>query len=56
MTAALTLGEDMTHAQAADVLGVAEGTIAWRMSEIRKQLRGLAAQSGTDSTGKEALA
>ena len=55
ITAALTLGEEMTHAQAADVLGVAEGTVAWRMSEIRKQLRSLAA-NGTDSTGKEALA
>ncbi len=56
MTAALTLSDDMTHAQAADVLGVAEGTIAWRMSEIRKQLRSLAADRDTDSTGKEALA
>jgi len=38
-TAALTLGDDMTHAEAAEVLGVSEGTISWRLSEIRKRLR-----------------
>ena len=38
-TAALTLGEELTHAQAADILGVSEGTISWRLSEIRKRLR-----------------
>jgi len=42
-TAALTLGEEMNFAQAADVLGIAEGTVAWRMSEIRKRLKTLAA-------------
>ncbi|NNC38286.1 MAG: RNA polymerase sigma factor [Acidimicrobiales bacterium] len=51
-TAALTLGEDMNFAQAAEVLGVAEGTIAWRMSEIRKRLKTLASKD----IGKEALA
>ncbi len=53
-TAALTLGQDMNFAQAADVLGVAEGTVAWRMSEIRKRLKTLA--SGNDNRGKEAWA
>ena len=38
-TAALTLGEELTHAQAAEILGVSEGTISWRLSEIRKRLR-----------------
>jgi len=38
-TAALTLGDDMTHAQAAEILGVSEGTISWRLSDIRKRLR-----------------
>lgn len=38
-TAALTLDDEMTHAQAAEVLGVSEGTISWRLSEIRKRLR-----------------
>ncbi|MEM1386299.1 MAG: RNA polymerase sigma factor [Pseudomonadota bacterium] len=40
-TAALTLGDDMTHAQAAAALGVSEGTISWRLSEIRKRLKAL---------------
>ncbi|WP_026941702.1 RNA polymerase sigma factor [Hellea balneolensis] len=53
-TAALTLGEDMNFAQAAEVLGVAEGTIAWRMSEIRKRLKSLASKD--NGLGKEALA
>ena len=53
-TAALTLGEEMNFAQAADVLGVAEGTVAWRMSEIRKRLKSLA--SNDNGFGKEALA
>ena len=41
-TAALVLGDDMTHAEAAEVLGIAEGTVAWRMSEIRKRLKAMA--------------
>jgi len=43
-TAALILGGDLTHADAAELLGVSEGTISWRMSEIRKKLREIAAQ------------
>ena len=53
-TAALPLGEDMNFAQAADVLGIAEGTVAWRMSEIRKRLKTLASRDG--NKGKEAWA
>ena len=53
-TAALTLGEEMNFAEAADVLGIAEGTVAWRMSEIRKRLKALA--SNDDNKGKEAWA
>lgn len=41
-TAALTLGEQMNFAEAAEILGIAEGTVAWRMSEIRKRLKTLA--------------
>ena len=37
-TLALIL-DDVTQAQAAEVLGVSEGTIAWRMSEVKKRLR-----------------
>lgn len=45
-TLALTLGEDLTQAEAAEVLGVSEGTIAWRMSEVKKKLRAMAAEEG----------
>jgi len=56
-TAALTLGEEMNFAQAADVLGIAEGTVAWRMSEIRKRLKTLAANyDGSGDNGFGALA
>ncbi len=53
-TAALTLGEEMNFTQAADVLGIAEGTVAWRMSEIRKRLKLLASIDNT--VGKETRA
>ncbi len=43
-TVALVLGEEMTQAEAGLVLGVSEGTIAWRMSEVKKRLRAIAAQ------------
>ena len=52
-TAALTLGEQMNFAEAADVLGVAEGTIAWRMSEIRRRLKTMASKD--NGLGAEAL-
>lgn len=41
-TVALVLGEDMTHKQAAEVLDLSEGTISWRMSEVKKALREIA--------------
>ena len=53
-TAALTLGEEMNFAEAADVLGVAEGTIAWRMSEIRRRLKTIASKD--NGLGEEAIA
>jgi len=53
-TAALTLGEQMNFAEAADVLGVAEGTVAWRMSEIRRRLKTMASKD--NGLGEEALA
>lgn len=46
-TVALVLGEDLTQAQAAEVLGLSEGTIAWRMSEVRRRLRAIAAKETT---------
>jgi RNA polymerase sigma-70 factor, ECF subfamily len=41
-TVALVLGEEMTQADAGIVLGVSEGTIAWRMSDVKKRLRAMA--------------
>ena len=42
-TVSLVLGEEMKQADAAEVLGVSEGTIAWRMSEVKKRLKTLRA-------------
>jgi len=39
-TLALVL-DDMTHAEAGEVLGISEGTVSWRLSEARKQLKTL---------------
>ncbi len=41
-TVALVLGEEMTQAEAGQILGLSEGTIAWRMSEVKKRLRAMA--------------
>ncbi|MDH3263890.1 MAG: RNA polymerase sigma factor [Paracoccaceae bacterium] len=41
-TVALVLGEEMTHREAGEVLGVSEGTVSWRMSEVKHHLRALA--------------
>ena len=41
-TVALTLGEELTQKETAEVMGLSEGTIAWRMSEVKKHLRALA--------------
>lgn len=43
-TVALVLGEEVTQFQAGEILGVSEGTVAWRMSEVKKRLRVLAAK------------
>lgn len=43
-TVALVLGEELTQAQAGEVLGLSEGTIAWRMSEVKKRLRAMRAE------------
>jgi len=41
-TVTLVLGEEMTHAQAAEALSLSEGTVSWRMSEVKKRLTALA--------------
>ena len=45
-TLALIL-DDITHADAAQILGVSEGTISWRVSEAKKRLRALKEQEET---------
>ena len=40
-TLALTLDAEMTHREAAAVLGLSEGTISWRMSQVKDRLRAL---------------
>jgi RNA polymerase sigma-70 factor (ECF subfamily) len=37
-TAVLVAGGQLTHAEAANILGVAEATVAWRMHEVRRIL------------------
>jgi RNA polymerase sigma-70 factor (ECF subfamily) len=38
-TLVLVAGEGMSHAEAADSLGVAESTVSWRIHEARRKLR-----------------
>lgn len=47
-TLALTMGEDLTQAEAAQVLGLSEGTIAWRISDVKKRIRALAEEEATE--------
>src|SRR5699024_5478367 len=35
-TAVLVAGQQLSHAEAAKVLGVAEATVSWRMHEVRR--------------------
>src|SRR4051794_19987051 len=37
-TVVLVAGQQLTHAEAAQILGVAENTVAWRMHEARRML------------------
>jgi RNA polymerase sigma-70 factor (ECF subfamily) len=39
-TAVLVVGQQLSHAEAALLLGVSESTVAWRMHEIRRLLSG----------------
>lgn len=39
-TVVLVAGQELTHAEAAAILGVAENTVAWRMHEARRLLSG----------------
>ena len=37
-TAVLVAGQQLTHAEAAEILGISEATVAWRMHEVRRIL------------------
>ena len=37
-TVALVLGEETTHKEAGKALGISEGTVSWRMGEVKKAL------------------
>jgi RNA polymerase sigma-70 factor (ECF subfamily) len=37
-TAVLVAGQQLTHAEAAEILGIAEATVSWRMHEVRRIL------------------
>lgn len=41
-TVALVVDEDLSQAEAAQVLGISQGTVSWRMSEVKRHLRALA--------------
>jgi RNA polymerase sigma-70 factor (ECF subfamily) len=45
-TALLVLAEGFSHREAGEMLGVKEGTISWRLHEIRRQLSSLDAKEG----------
>jgi RNA polymerase sigma-70 factor (ECF subfamily) len=40
-TAVLVVAEGLTQGEAAEVLGIPEGTVAWRMSEVKRRLKAL---------------
>ena len=45
-TAALVVGEGLGQAEAAEILGVTTGTVGWRMAEVKKALKAMAAEDG----------
>lgn len=38
--AVLVAGQQLTHAEAAEILGIAEATVSWRMHEVRRMIGG----------------
>ena len=43
-TVVLVAGQQLSHREAAEILGVAEATVSWRMHEVRRLLAGDAAK------------
>ena len=43
-TVMLVVEEGLRHAEAGEALGVSESTVSWRMHEVRRRLRALAAE------------
>jgi RNA polymerase sigma-70 factor (ECF subfamily) len=41
-TAILVLAQQLNHGEAAEILGVKESTVSWRMHELRKELKQMA--------------
>lgn len=46
-TAVLVLDEGLSHRDAARVLEISEGTVSWRLAEIRKALKAAAIEEGS---------
>jgi RNA polymerase sigma-70 factor (ECF subfamily) len=45
-TLALVIDEQMSHADAAEVLEIPPGTVSWRLSEVKRQLKKMARSEG----------
>lgn len=46
-TAVLILDEGLSHGEAAKVLEISEGTVSWRLAQVRKALKASAAEEGS---------
>jgi RNA polymerase sigma-70 factor, ECF subfamily len=55
-TLVLVCIDGLSHAEAGEVLGCPEGTIAWRVHEARKKLRGKLSERGFDDEDVEGKA
>jgi len=47
-TAMLVVAEGLNHAEAADILGIKETTVSWRMMKLRQHLKALALSEAGD--------